>query len=37
MRYYERALSLPLFSEMRDDDVERVLSILAEILGIRMG
>ncbi len=37
MRYYERALSLPLFPEMRDDDVERVLSILAEVLGIRMG
>jgi UDP-4-amino-4,6-dideoxy-N-acetyl-beta-L-altrosamine transaminase len=37
MRYYERALSLPLFPDMRDDDVERVLAALADVLGIRTG
>ncbi|MDP6952444.1 MAG: UDP-4-amino-4,6-dideoxy-N-acetyl-beta-L-altrosamine transaminase, partial [Alphaproteobacteria bacterium] len=37
VRYYERALSLPLFPDMRDDDVERVLTALAEVLGIRTG
>jgi UDP-4-amino-4,6-dideoxy-N-acetyl-beta-L-altrosamine transaminase len=37
MRYYERALSLPLFPDMRDDDVERVLTVLADVLGIKTG
>ena len=37
MRYYERALSLPLFPDMRDGDVERVLTVLADVLGIKTG
>lgn len=32
-RYYERALSLPLFASMVDDDVSRVVDSLARTLG----
>jgi dTDP-4-amino-4,6-dideoxygalactose transaminase len=32
-RYYERALSLPLFASMTDDDVTRVVACLARRLG----
>jgi dTDP-4-amino-4,6-dideoxygalactose transaminase len=32
--YYERALSLPLFPDMRDSDVERVVGALASALGL---
>jgi dTDP-4-amino-4,6-dideoxygalactose transaminase len=32
-RYYERAISLPLFASMTDDDVSRVVDSLARRLG----
>lgn len=32
-RYYARTLSLPLFVGMADEDPERVLSVLADVLG----
>ncbi|MEK9753128.1 MAG: DegT/DnrJ/EryC1/StrS family aminotransferase, partial [Rhodospirillaceae bacterium] len=32
--YYERALSLPLFASMGDDDVDHVVQALADVLGI---
>ncbi len=32
-RYYARTLSLPLFVDMADDDPERVVSVLADVLG----
>jgi dTDP-4-amino-4,6-dideoxygalactose transaminase len=32
--YYERALSLPLFPHMADEDVDRVVTELQEALGI---
>jgi dTDP-4-amino-4,6-dideoxygalactose transaminase len=32
-RYYDQCLSLPLFASMSLDDVERVTSALANILG----
>jgi dTDP-4-amino-4,6-dideoxygalactose transaminase len=33
--YYSRALSLPLFPSMSDDDVSRVTQALAEVLDRR--
>jgi UDP-4-amino-4,6-dideoxy-N-acetyl-beta-L-altrosamine transaminase len=33
-RYYARALSLPFFASMNEDDVERVVRATAEILGL---
>ncbi len=35
--YYERALSLPLFPAMADDDVDRVIDALADIMGLKPG
>ena len=32
-RYYARALSLPLFASMTEDDVRRVVDALGTILG----
>lgn len=32
--YYARSLSLPLFADMTDDDVDHVAATLAEVLGI---
>jgi len=34
MAYYSRCLSLPLFPTMRDDDVDRVIDTLGELLGL---
>lgn len=31
--YYERCLSLPLFAEMKEKDVERVVEVLSDIFG----
>jgi len=36
-RYYQRALSLPLFPAMADEDVDRVVRALAEVLGLKSG
>ncbi|MBL6945322.1 MAG: UDP-4-amino-4,6-dideoxy-N-acetyl-beta-L-altrosamine transaminase [Rhodospirillales bacterium] len=33
MAYYDRCLSLPLFPAMNDDDVDRVVAALADLLG----
>ena len=33
--YYEKALSLPLFTTMTEDDVERVVTALIDILGLQ--
>ncbi|HVA15073.1 MAG TPA: DegT/DnrJ/EryC1/StrS family aminotransferase, partial [Stellaceae bacterium] len=35
--YYRRTLSLPLFVGMEEQDVDRVVATLAELLGIRSG
>jgi dTDP-4-amino-4,6-dideoxygalactose transaminase len=32
--YYARVLTLPLFSAMLDDDVDRVVEALAGVLGV---
>jgi dTDP-4-amino-4,6-dideoxygalactose transaminase len=32
--YYERALTLPLFSAMTEADVDRVATAIAEIVGV---
>ncbi len=34
-RYYERCLSLPLFASLGEDDVDRVVDGLADVLGLR--
>jgi UDP-4-amino-4,6-dideoxy-N-acetyl-beta-L-altrosamine transaminase len=36
-RYYDRALSLPLFVSMSDDDVHRVVRALSGVIGSRRG
>ena len=35
--YYQRCLSLPLFPTMVEDDVDRVVEALAEVLGLQGG
>ena len=33
--YYDRTLSLPLFAGMSDDDIDRVVQALAEVLQLQ--